>query len=154
MTARNWRVWRPASLQEAVEGCVQFAASKRVNVERLADLVGESKWTIYKWMESGNIPARKIAGLEHACGRAYITDYLAASASKIVIDIPTGRGPAQHDIHALQAACTAAVGAVLEFAAGRKSAPETCDYLTTAIGHLAQERAHIETHHQPELDLQ
>lgn len=155
MRARNWKVWRPGDLQSAVEGCVLFAQhhDPRASVERIADLVGEGKWTVYKWMQQGSIPARKIAGFEHACGVHYVTEYLASSARKLVIDLPTGRLPASSDIHALQQTCTDAVGALLRFAEGRSDADETTDYLTAAIARLAHERAQVERHAQPELSL-
>lgn len=155
MKPRHWKVWQPTSLQEAVEGCVLYAQhmDARASVERIADLVGESKWTLYKWIEQGSIPARKIPGFEHACGTHYVTGYLAASARKLVIDLPTGRLPASADIHALQQACTDAVGALLRFAEGRADAAETTDYLTAAIVRLAHERAQVERHAQPELSL-
>jgi hypothetical protein len=153
MSRRNWKVWRPTSLQEAVEGCVQFAQEKRLSVERLADLVGESRWTIYKWIQTGSIPARKIAGFEHACGRCYVTEYLATSARKLLIDMPTGRLATGSDVHALQQSFTDAIGALLAFAQGKAEAPETLDHLTAAMTRLAQERAQVEHHAQPELDL-
>jgi len=155
MSRRNWKVWRPASLQEAVEGCVDYAKenSARMSVDRLADLVGESKWTIYKWIEKGSIPAVKIAGFEHACGRAYVTEYLATSARKLVVDLPTGRLPIGSDIHALQESCTAAIGALLRFAEGKADAADTADHLTAAMTRLAHERAQVERHAQPELSL-
>lgn len=155
MSRRNWRVWRPTSLQEAVEGCVDFAKEHgpRMSVERVADLVGESKWTIYKWIEQGSIPAKKIAGFEHACGACYVTEYLASSARKLVIDLPTGRLPTSRDIHAVQEACTAATGALLRFAEGKASAAETIDHLTAAMTLLAHERAQVERVAQPELSL-
>lgn len=154
MSRRNWKVWRPASLQEAVEACVLYAqAHGRLSVDRIADLVGESKWTVYKWMQQGSIPARKIAGFELACGATYITEYLATSARKLVIDLPTGRLPGSADIHAVQDACNAAVGALLAFAKGAVDAPSTIDHLTAAMRLLAHERAQVERHAQPELDL-
>lgn len=154
MSRRYWKVWRPRSLQEAVEGCVLYAQEHaRLSVDRIADLVGESKWTVYKWMQKGSIPAVKIAGFEHACGACYVTEYLASSARKLVIDLPTGRLPAGSDIHALQEACTAAIGALLRFAEGRADAADTSDHLTAAMTRLAHERAQVERHTQPELSL-
>ncbi|MGN6229160.1 MAG: hypothetical protein ACTHNM_17175 [Dyella sp.] len=155
MSRRVWKHWRPTSLQEAVEGCVDYARDRdpRLNVERIADLVGETKWVIYKWIEKGAIPAVKIAGFEHACGCAYITEYLATSARKLVINIPTGRLPTGSDVHALQEACTNAVGALLRFAEGKSNAADTADLLTAAITRLAHERAQVERHAQPELHL-
>ena len=153
---RNWKCWRPTSLQEAVEGCVQFAQAHdaRTSVDRIADLVGESKWTIYKWMETGAVPAKKIPGFELACGKPYITEYLALSAHKLVIDMPTGRLPVGHDVHALQEACTQAIGALLAYSQDRLGAAETIDSLTAAMTRLAHERAQVERHAQPELELQ
>lgn len=154
MSRRHWKTWRPTSLQEAVEGCVQFAQENaRLSVDRIADLVGESKWTLYKWIQTGAIPARKIPGFEHACGRCYITEYLASSARKLIVDLPIGRLPAGSDIHALQESCTAAIGALLAFAEGRMSAAATSDHLTAAMTRLAHERAQVERHAQPELEL-
>lgn len=153
---RNWKVWRPTSLQEAVEGCVQYAQAHdvRTSVERIADLVGESKWTIYKWMESGAIPAKKIPGFELACGgRCYVTEYLALSAHKLVIDMPSGRLPIGHDVHALQEACTQAIGALLAYSQERLDAAQTIDSLTAAMTRLAHERAQVERAAQPELAL-
>lgn len=125
----------------------------RASVERIADLVGESKWTVYKWMQQGSIPAKKIAGFELACGCAYVTEYLASSARKLVIDLPTGRLPGNTDIHAVQDACTAAIAALLRFAEGSADAAETTDYLTAAMTRLAHERAQVERCAQPELTL-
>lgn len=155
MNRRNWKVWRPTSLQEAVEGCVQYAQAHdpRTSVERIADLVGESKWTLYKWMESGAIPARKIPGFELACGKPYITEYLALSSHKLVVDMPTGRLPVGHDVHALQEACTQAIGALLEYSQNRCDAQQTIDSLTAAMTRLAHERAQVERAAQPELSL-
>jgi hypothetical protein len=152
---RNWKVWRPQSLQEAVEGCVQYAQAHdaRLGVERVGDLVGESKWTVYKWMETGAIPARKIPGFEHACGRPYITEYLALSAHKLVVDMPSGRVPSGHDIQALQQACHDAVGALLAFSQQRLDAQQTIDSITAAMTRLAHERAQVERSAQPELSL-
>lgn len=155
MRGRNWKVWRPTSLQDAVEGCVLYAQhhDPRASVERIADLVGEGKWTVYKWMQQGSIPAKKIAGFELACGATYVTEYLAGSARKLLIDLPTGRLPTGTDIHALQEACTAAIGALLRFAEGRCDAAETTDHITAAMTRLAHERAQVERHQQPELSL-
>lgn len=154
MRKRNWNSWQPACLQEAVEGCLGFALDKhRRSVDQVADLVGESKWTLYKWVQSGGIPARKIAGFEHACGTCYVTRYLAASARKLLIDVPTGRMASPSDIAALQAACNSAIGALIAYASGRSSSADTTTAITAAMTALASERAQVQHHTQPELDL-
>lgn len=148
------RARTPASLQEAVEACVKHAQNKhRRTVDQIADLVGTGKWTVYKWIESGAIPARLIRPFEHACGSAYITRYLAASAGLLAVAMPTGRTPSATDINAVQAACTEAVAALIDFAGGKRHATETLAALTTAMEHLAHERGQVARHSQPELDL-
>lgn len=154
MRRRVWKSWQPTCLAEAVEGCLGYALHQhRRSVEQVADLVGESKWTVYKWVQAGGIPAKKIAGFEHACGTHYVTRYLAASAGKLLIDVPTGRRAAPSDVAALQAACTNAVTALIEFSAGRANALDTSASLTAAMTALAAERGHVERHTQPELEL-
>lgn len=154
MRRRTWNRWQPSSLQEAVEGCLGFALDRhRRSVDQVADLVGESKWTVYKWVQTGGIPAKKIAGFQLACGADYVTRYLAASVGCLLIHIPTGRRAAPSDVASLQAACTSAVSALIEFGDGKRSADATHDALTAAMTALAQERAHVERHNQPELDL-
>lgn len=154
MRKRAWNTWQPSCLQEAVEGCLGYALDKhRRTVDHVADLVGESKWTVYKWVQSGGIPAKKIAGFEHACGAHYVTRYLASSARKLLVDVPTGRLAAPSDIAALQSSCTAAIAALIDFAAGRSNAANTHASLTAAMTTLAFERAQVERHDQPELNL-
>ncbi len=154
MRKRVWSRWQPNCLPEAVEGCLGFALHQhRRSVERVADLVGESKWTLYKWVQTGAIPARKIAGFELACGCHFVTRYLAAGAHKLLVDLPTGRRSGPSDIAALQAACNTAIGALIDFAAERTTAADTLTALTAAMTALAFERAQVERHDQPELDL-
>lgn len=151
---RAGRLYRPACLQDAVEACVLYAQQhRRMSVDRIADLVGESRWTVYKWIQTGSIPSKKIPGFEHACGAFYVTQYLAAAARKIVIDMPTGRAVGASDIHAVQDACNAAIGALIAFGAGKTEARETIDAITVAIERLAFERANVERSDQPELPL-
>lgn len=155
MTRRNWKRFTATSLQEAVEACIEFARqNSNLSVERIADRMGlQSKWALYKWTESGSMPVRMVRAFEHACGADFVTRYLGASAHLLVIAMPNGRCAASADIHALQAACTDAVGALIEFTSGKRSPEETMSALTLAMEALAIERGHVERHHQPELPL-
>jgi hypothetical protein len=142
-------------LQDAIEACVEHARDRhQMSVDRIADEMGlASKWTLYKYIESASIPARLIRPFETACRCTFITQHLAASARKLMIDMPTGRKAVASDIHALQAACTAAIGALLHFSTGKTDAPTTVLAVTEAIERLARERAEVERHAQPELAL-
>lgn len=155
MTRRNWKRFAATSLQEAIEACIEFARQQHnLGVDRIADRMGlPSKWSLYKWTENGAMPVRMVRAFEHACGGDFVTRYLCASAHLLAVQMPTGRCAATHDIHALQGACTDAVGALIEFTAGKRSADETLSALTLAMEALAAERGHVERHQQPELPL-
>lgn len=155
MYKRNWKTYRANSLQDAIEGCVEFARDrKQMSVDRIADAMGlASKWTLYKWIENAAIPARMVRPFENACGAVFVTQYLAASAHKLIIDIPTGRAATADDTQVTQSACNSAIGALLDFTAGRLDAPATIAAITDAIERLARERAEVERAAQPELSL-
>jgi hypothetical protein len=155
MAKRNWKTYRPTSLQDAIEACVEYARERhQMSIDRIADQVGiPSKWTLYKYIESAGIPARLIHPFENACRCTFITQHLAAAARKLLVDIPTGRKATPADIHAVQNACNVAIGALLAFGAGRMDADAAIAATTDAIEHLAVERAQVERHAQPELLL-
>lgn len=139
-----------------MELCLKFALDTRnLSVERIADLMGlPSHWVIYKWINEGSIPARMIRPYEHACGCTYVTRYIAASAHQLLVDLPSGRRARPSDIHALQEACTAAVGALLQFYDGRAAAADTHAAITVALERLAAERCEVERYATPELPLE
>jgi len=155
MHKRNWATYRPSSLQDAIEACVEFARDRhQMSVDRIADAMGmASKYTLYKYIESASIPARLIRPFETACHCTFVTQHLAASARKLLLDMPTGRKAGTGDIQAVQVACNTAVGALLDFSAGKACASHTVALITEAIERLARERAEVERHGQPELAL-
>ena len=155
MPKRNWKTYRPNSLQDAIEACTDFARERhQMSVDRIADEMGlASKWALYKWTHAASIPARYIRPFESACGANFVTQYLATSARKLLIDLPTGRIANPSDIQATQAVCNSAIGALIDFTAGRADAPSTIAAITDAIERLARERAEVERAAQPELAL-
>lgn len=153
--ARNWRRFRPTCMSTAIEAVIEHGRErKRMSIDRLADVLGlHNKFQLYRWIQEGSIPARKIHALEHACGAYFITQYLATAAHKLLVDIPTGRTAQPSDVAALQGACADAVSALVAFAAGRADADSTHAALTVAMERLAIERAQVEHSAFPELDL-
>lgn len=156
MRRRNWKAFRPTSLCEAIEACTQFALERHNrSIDRIADLMGiASKWTLYKYIQSGGMPARLIPAFEHACGCRFVTAYLGAAAGKLLIDFPTGRTPKAEDIQTVQAACNDAIGALLAFARQDADADSTLEALRHALQLLAHEHANVERHLQPELGFE
>lgn len=146
---------RPTSLRAAMEACVEHARGRHNrSVDHVADLMGiPSKWALYKWMESGRMPALLIRPFERACGADYISRYIAASAGKLLVDVPTGRNITEQDVSALQASFAAATSALLNFYEGETSTGEALDALQDTLERLAWHRGLLERHDHPELEL-
>lgn len=155
MAKRNWKAFRPNSLVAAIEGCIDYARdTHNLSVDRIADVMGlASKWTLYKWVANGAMPANAIAGFELACGCHFVTSYMSARAGKLVIDFPRGRLVGETDIHETQQICHGAIGALMAFREGKQTADETLAALRGAIERLSYEHAQVIRHQQPELEL-
>lgn len=155
MARHNWKRFRPTSLRDAIEGCVKFANDRHNrSVEQIAERCGiASKFTLYKYIESGKLPAILIRPFECACGCEFVTAYLAHSAHKLIIDIPTGRKASEVDVLAVQRACNEAVNALAEFVSGKAEAPEVLASINDGLEHLAFHRTNVEKAAQPELEF-
>ncbi|WP_029132706.1 hypothetical protein [Sedimenticola selenatireducens] len=153
MTRRSWKNRQPTSLRQAMEWCLEYARERHNrSVDRVAELMGlASRWTLYKWLESGRLPAILIRPFEEACGITYVTRFIGHSAHKLLIDIPTGRNATAKDINGLQASCTEVVGKLLAFYEGKVGTEETLATLHTTMEQLAYQQRTVEKHQQPEL---
>lgn len=156
MPRRNWNKVRPTSLREGMELCIEYARTKHNrSVDQIADLMGlASKWALYKWLESGRMPANLIRPFEHACAATFVTQYIATSAHRLLIPIPTGHAAAGQDIHDLQAALTDAMGQLLRYHRGEASAEDTLAGIDRAMSGLAWQRENVQRGEQPALDLE
>lgn len=155
MTRRSWKHRQPGSLRQAMEWNLEHARVKHQrSVDRVADLMGlPSKWALYKWLESGRMPAILIRPFEQACGIDCVTRYIGHSGHKLLIDIPTGKRASGTDINALQASFADAVGLLLRYYDGQAEAEDTLGALYTTMEQLAWHQGTIERHRQPELDF-
>ena len=142
MRRRNWKRVNPTSLRHAMELCLEHGREKKnLSVDRVADLMGmASKYTLYKWLENGRMPAVMIRPFEHACGATFITQYIGTSAQKLLIDIPAGQPASQDDLLTLQSTLNDAVTLLAQFYKGNLESEEVMAGLTTAMGQLAGHR--------------
>lgn len=156
MTRRHWKNLHPSSLPHAIELCLEHArAIHNRSVDTVADLMGlTNKWVLYKWMESGRLPANMIAPLQHACGIGYVTRWLAHAERKLLIDIPTGRTATAQDIQELQAAMHEAVGQLIHFYNGKADADQTVAAISAVMQDMAWHRHNVGKHAQPEFNLE
>lgn len=155
MSKHNWKRIQPTSLRHALELCKDYAKERyNLSVERIAERMGlTDHWAIYKWIQTGRIPANMIRAYETVCGINYATRWLAASDGSLLIDIPTGRNTTAEDIQALQGVLNDTVGQLLHFYAGRAEAADTQAAIHQAMEGLAWHRGNVEKHLQPELEL-
>jgi predicted deacylase len=155
VATRNWKEVAATSLPNAIELCIEHGKDRfNLSVDRLAHVIGlANKYTLYKWIESGRVPAISIAAIELACGCDFITRYLAHSAGKLLLDIPTGRKADSEDIQRLQSSCLDAVGALIDFHKGERSADQTREALTEAMEALAWHRENVAKTQAPEFDF-
>jgi len=145
----------PTSLRHALELCVEHAKEKKNrSVEQIADLIGEeSHYTLYKWLANGRMPAIKVRPFEHCCGIDFVTQWLAHSNGKLLIQMPTGKHAQHKDIAALTMAMSEASALLLQFYEGAATGEATVATLTMVMEDLAFARGNIEKEAQPELEL-
>lgn len=153
MKQRNWKRVRPTSLRHALELCKDYAREvHNLSIERIAELMGiPDHWAIYKWIQTGRMPAILLRPYEHACRCTFATDFLGASAHKLVIDIPKGKRPSDIDIAELQGRLAEAVSSLIRFHQGSADVEETEAALTGVMVDLAFQRENIRHVAQPEL---
>ncbi len=150
----NWKRVQAKSLNEALELCLKYAEEKqRLSIERIADLMAVNKWTLYKWIANANIPLDKVPAYEHICSIDFVTQYLANSAQKLLIEIPTGRKAKEMEINNLQASFADSMSLLHKFYDSKIGLEETIAQLTHTMSGLAWQREALQKYDAPELSL-
>ena len=152
---RNWRMVRASSLVHGLELCIEFArVEHNRSVQQVADLMGmDSYHTLYKYLGSGRMPLNLLRPFEHACGCAFVSDWVGMSAGKLVVDMPRTRRATVGDINRLQGSFSQSMALLIDFYDGGAGAAETMAALTATLTELAGQRANVEGMARPELDL-
>ncbi len=154
MNRKRWKPVQPQSMQHAIRLCLDYALHKHNrSVARVAELIGTTEWAVYKWMSEGSIPSVRIRPFEFACDATYITQYIASSAQKLLIDIPAGRTGDQDDLLDLQNQLNDAVHLLTRFYRGEAETDDVLQGITCAMQQLAGHRENVRKHDNPELAL-
>lgn len=155
MAQRNWKKVQPTSLSHAQELCLEHARVKlNRSSDNVADLMGiPNKWNLYKWLENGRMPAILIRPFEAACGIDFMTQYLAASCHKLMIDIPTGRKASAKKVNDVQGSFAEAMNHLINFYNHDGEADETLAALSRVMGDIAWHRENVKKSASPELSL-
>lgn len=154
-TKKNWKAVRACSLVHGLELCLEFArVEHNRSVQSVAELMGlSSHWTLYKWLENGRMPANLIRPFEHACGCHFVSDWLALSAGRLVIDMPRAKRATAGDINGMQSNFSHATGLLIDFYSGVVGAEEAVAALTAVLVDVASQRANVAQAARPELGL-
>ena len=157
MTRRNWKRVRPASLIEALRLCKEFAAERHnLSVERIADRMGATHDSLYKWLATGRLPAILLPAYELACGCNFASIWYATSAGKLVIDMPTGRNASHTDMVEFNTGFAAALQLLSDFHTNPAKADQaqTLAALSAHLQQVAYHQANVAQYIHPELDFQ
>ena len=83
-----WKRLRPTSLRHALEACKEHAREvHNLSVERIAERMAlADHWVLYKWIESGRMPAVCIPAYQQACGINLVTRWLASAERLLLVE--------------------------------------------------------------------
>ncbi len=157
MTKRNWKRVPPASIIAALRLCKEFAqVEKNLSIERIADRMGQTHDSLYKWLATGRLPAILIPSFEHACGCHFASEWLTVSAGQLVIPMPNGRNATTADMVELNSGFASALQLLTNFYADPSNAnpAETVAALTAHLQQVAYHQANVQQHATPELDFE
>ncbi len=152
--AKRWKPVQPRDMQHAIRLCLDYALHKHNrSVARVAELIGTTEWSIYKWMSEGSMPSVRIRPFEFACDATFVTQYIATSAQKLIIDIPAGRPSDEAGLLDLQNTLNESVSLLTRFYRGEAEADQVLEGVTQAMVGLAGHRVNVSKHDAPELAL-
>ena len=157
MTRRNWKKVRATSVIEALRLCKEFAQDKKnLSIERIADRMGASHDSLYKWLAMGTLPLIKLPAYEMACGCHYASEFLAITAGKVLVDMPTGRTSSTASMVEFNTGFAEALQLLASYyAAPAKTDPaETLAALTRHLSEVAYHHANVAQCATPELDFE
>lgn len=151
---RDWKRIRPTSLREAFRLCKEHAREKKnLSIDHIAELLDATPDALYKWLSNASMPSGKIQAYECICGIHLVTEYLAATGNRIVIEIPTGRAVDALEINHLQLVINDAIGTLIRYYNGGADQASTEAGLTEILRGVAWHRENVHKSAQPELEL-
>lgn len=132
-------------------------ARERLNksVERIAEDMGlADHWTLYKWFQTGRLPANLIRPYELACGINYLTRWIAASSGHLLVEIPTGRALRSSDVTELHGSFAEAVQLLTQVYDGQNTQAEAAvAALTEHMARVAWHHGNLGAHTNPQLEF-
>lgn len=157
MNRRNWKTYQPTSLREALKACQDYAKDKHnLSIERVAERMGlEDHWALYKWIANGRMPVVNVPAYEHACGCNFVTRWFAATANKLLVDMPRGQAPQSGDLVGLNTSCAQALQLLTDFyfSEGQADPAATLEALRAHLEQVAFHHKNVAAYVTPELEF-
>ncbi|QEW05629.1 hypothetical protein [Nitrincola iocasae] len=155
MAKRRWKHYQPSTLRDALKGCKDYARERHnLSSEQIAERMGlVDHWVLYKWIQTGRMPIPLLPVYEQVCGINLVSRWIAATAGKLLIDIPSGRSADAKDIQELQLQLHHVTGMLMAFYNGESNAEETLGGIQSALQSLAWHRGNVKQHAQPQLEF-
>jgi hypothetical protein len=122
-----------------------------MSVERIADRIGGSPDTLYKYLADARMPAHKIIAFEESCNALFVTQYLAHSHGCLLVKIPSGRKATHIQVNELNKFMNDIVGQLIDLSANKGDADEAQRQITLLMEDLAFHRQNAAKLQQPEL---
>ncbi|WP_087863755.1 hypothetical protein [Comamonas thiooxydans] len=157
MTRRNWKRFRANNFLEALRACKDYAQERHGrSVARLADHTGATEDTLYKWIGTGRIPGILIPTYEMACGAHFVSDWLASSAGRMVIPMPTGRKATEAELLQIGEDCATAMRKLAAFYAdpAKVDTAELMELLQRHLEQVAFQHHNVGQYTAPQLELE
>lgn len=157
MIRRDWKHLRATSLVHALRLCKEYAQAKQqLSVERIADRMGATHDSLYKWLGTGRMPAILVPAFEHACGCHYASDFLAATPGRMVIDMPNGRKASKTELLDMNSSWAEALQLMTAFYADPTAvdAEKTLAALHQHMEQVAFHHANVARYATPQLEFE
>jgi len=118
--------------------------------------MGVSHDSLYKWLATGRMPAILLPAYEMACGMHYVSEWLAASADRMVVPMPKGCKPEEADQVQMNSNWAVGYQALSTFysAPNAAAAEAALDALRLHMAQVAYHQANVAQFFTPELDFE
>ncbi|HSH71564.1 MAG TPA: hypothetical protein VK974_00780 [Methylophilaceae bacterium] len=152
--ANKWKRRIATSHTEALRMCKDFAKEKHnLSIERIADLMGVTADSLYKWLSNGSMPLNRIRSYQMACRCYFVTSYFAHSDGNLLIPVPSGKPLSDDNMLELNSSWASAMNDLSKFYLGEATAEMALASLTKHMEVAGWHRVNIEKHDAPELDF-
>lgn len=151
---KNWNKIVPNSPVHALQLCKEFAVDKhQMSIERIADRMGTTRESLYKYISNGTMHASMLIAFEQACGKAYMTQYSAHSQGFLLVEAPSGKRAKTKDVIELQALMVQVAGLILRAFDGTADIGETVALIKKLMEDLAYQERNLTSFESPQMAL-